>query len=209
MRFRIIVTDVTDYGSKHHCVAGWDTLGKRMVRPEPAPQQFWSKSFVGPKSVFWPGHVVEFEADIPTNQPYPHATEDVVVRSDSLPETTDKDRWALAKAVRDSISASLDVLFGGKMLRQNRSAYIPVGSKSRSLGAVEISRKDLQFSQRGWDGRPPKLRAAIAKERLDLGVTSTILRRTFSTGGVEAVEQLLSKAAKLHLRIGLARPFQD
>src|SRR5581483_9404947 len=184
MRFRFVVTEVTDYGNNHHCVAGWDLVAKRMVRPEPGAQEFWPKNFVGPKSVFWPGHVVEFEADVPANQPYPHATEDVIVRSGSLPKTVVKDRWALARAVRDSVSATLNMVFDGKMVRLNRSAYIPAGSKCRSLGAVEISRRDLQLSQRRWGDGPPKLRATIVNERLNLGVTSTTLRRTFFDGGV-------------------------
>jgi hypothetical protein len=80
-------------------------------------------------------------------------------------------------------------------------------TKCPSLGAIEINRDDLKLLQKRWEDGPPKLRVVIAKEQLDLGVTSTILRKAFSTGGLPAVERLVPKKAKLHLRMGLARPF--
>jgi hypothetical protein len=171
---------------------------------------FWRSSRgSGHDRIFWPGHVVEFEGTVPTKQPYPHASEDVVVERESLRKSGDKGQRVLAGAVGDSVVANLNVLFGRSLQRQNRSAYVPLGTKCPSLGAIEINRKDLQFSQKRWNDKPAKLRAILAKEQLDLSVTSTILRGTFSTGGVHAVEQSLPKEGKLHLRMGLARPFGD
>jgi hypothetical protein len=40
MAYRIIVTEVTNYGNLY-CVAGWDLEQNAMVRPEPAPASFW------------------------------------------------------------------------------------------------------------------------------------------------------------------------
>lgn len=129
-----------------------------------------------------------------------------MVKLESLQKTGDKGR-TLVGAVRDSVAPNLKVLFGRNLQRQNQSAYVLLGTKCPSLGAIEINRNDLKFLQKRWEDKPPKLRAVLAKEQLDLSVTSTILHRTFSTGGVQAVERLLPKGGKLHLRMGLARPF--
>jgi hypothetical protein len=121
-----------------------------MVRPEPAPQEFWPAKYIGRDRIFWPGHVVEFEATKPPNQPHPHATEDVVVKLESLQKTGDKGR-TLVGAVRDSVAPNLKVLFGRNLQRQNQSAYVLLGTKCPSLGAIEINRNDLKFLQKRWE----------------------------------------------------------
>jgi hypothetical protein len=136
--------------------------------------------------------VVEFEATKPANQPYPHATEDVVVTLESLQKIGDKGR-TFARAVRDSVVPNLQALFNRNLQRRNRSAYVLLDTKCPSLGAIEINRDDLKLLQKRWEDGPPKLRVVIAKEQLDLGVTSTILRKAFSTGGLPAVERLVPK----------------
>jgi hypothetical protein len=168
MRYRVIVTDVTDYGDMH-CVAGWDLLTERMVRPEPAPQSFWPAMYVGPEQIFWPGHVVEFEADLPRDQPLPHATEDVVVRRDTLQRVDRIGLGDLASRVADSVNADLETLFAGNLVLAGSSASVPAGSNCRSLGAIELDRASLQLSEINRDGRR-KLRALIVgAERTVLG----------------------------------------
>jgi len=207
MRFKIIVTDITDYGADLHCVAGWDLLGKQMVRPEPAPRQFWPQRFVGADQVFWPGSVVEFEGDAPKDQTYPHATEDVVVQLGSLNRTHVIDLPTLPAAVAGSVAPNIEKLFAGQLRRNGWKGYVPLGSKCNSLGGIELKRADLEFREDQWQDDPPKLRAIVSK--VNLSVTSTVLRAAFSSGGVEEVERLLPNQGTVHVRIGLARPFGD
>lgn len=84
--YELIITDVTCYGSLY-CVAGWDRLSGRMVRPEPSTadprneaSRFWGDSFAGPGRAFCVGNIVQFDANpAPGTSAFPHATEDCVV----------------------------------------------------------------------------------------------------------------------------------
>ena len=88
--YEIVVTDVTCYGSLF-CVAGWDRVSNRMIRPEPPgasakmeSSRFWDGQTVGPGKTLSIGNVVRFVAGpaLPDFL-FPHATEDRIVDLDA------------------------------------------------------------------------------------------------------------------------------
>jgi hypothetical protein len=209
MPYRVVITDVTDYGDLH-CVAGWDLSSERMVRPEPAPQSFWPGANVGPGQIFWPGHIVEFEGDLPRGQPLPHATEDVVVRRGTLQRVDRIGMADLASEIAGSVNADLETLFAENLVLNGSSAHVPAGSNCRSLGAIEIDRASLRFSETNWNGRR-KLRGLIEGAEvggaMNFGITATRYRAAFLSEGLAAASALLSANGRIHVRIGLSRPF--
>lgn len=207
MRYQVIITDVTDYGPQH-CVAAWDVVAQRMVRLEPGPASFWGKQFVGPDCPLWPGHIVEFEAIVPANQPYPHATEDIVVTVNTLRQVDAIELSNLPGQVAGSVAITLPAIFRGLLRVVRSSAFVPVGSNCPSLGAIEIARASIMFSERIWDGRR-KLRAHYRynDSNLNLGITSSELRNAFFAGGLAGVGCTLPQQGRIHVRIGLSRPF--
>jgi hypothetical protein len=208
MRCKVIITDVTDYNDLH-CVAGWDRNAKRMVRPEPAKQSFWAKKYVGPGQLFWPGHVVEFEGD-PAGPPYPHATEDVVVKIETLKKVGTAE---VPSEVIGSVAESLQALFSHKLVLGLKSAHVPLDVECSSLGAIVVDRKRVTLIERKNEKGQRKLRAylrdAADGKTLDLSVTSTVHREALLRKGFTAAEDLLPKAGDVHLRIGLARPWPN
>jgi putative nucleic acid modification protein with dual OB domain len=211
MHFRIIVTDVTDFGSDHHCIAGWDVSSRRMIRPEPAPASspvpasFWPAAHVGPDSIFWAGHVVEFEGDILADQALPHATEDVLVRPTTIRLIERVDVAELPSLVAGSVAPDLDALFSGQLARMGSTPHVPAGANCRSLGGIEIDRAMLTLSVDRWDEN--KLRGMIRGPNVNLKVPATTVRRAFLEGGLPAAQALLPERGRIQVRIGLSRPF--
>ncbi len=205
MAFRVAITDVTNYGPQY-CVAGWDIDQGVMIRPEPAPASFWDHRFVGANLPFWPGHVVGFDGVRPANQPYPHATEDVVVAIQTLKLLDTITIQNLSQQVSGSVSQDLDQVFRGSLKANSTSAYIPVGTNCPSLGAIELLRTDIKFAEKTTPAGGKKLRCIVPYKgrQMNFGVTSDQLRTDWKTGGLIALNNTLTYQ-RIHSRMGLAR----
>lgn len=216
--YEIIVTDVTCYGNLY-CVAGWDCRAAAMVRPEPSganpaveSSRFWDGRFAGPGKLFSVGNVVQFDAAAPpANFPFPHATEDKILMAGTptailhqlqLPQ--------VVQAVAGGVSPSLSAAFDGALVRAaSEKAYVPSGHVGRSLGAVEVAPGRITLYEDTFNPAKPKLRALINERnaRYDLSITADAARSRWKTGGLAALQADLQASGRVHLRLGLSRPF--
>jgi hypothetical protein len=219
-QYEILVTDVTCYGDLY-CVAGWDRVTGMMIRPEPfgansasEVSRFWDASFAGPGRVFSIGNIVRFEAaNPPQDFPFPHRTEDrivdqsmtpVVVATLTIPQ--------LEAAIAAKVSPSLQSSFGGALARDvSGKASVPAGHRTHSLDSVQIAPENIEFHQTKFQNKPPKLRARITQSGIiyDLPVTADAARRRWLAGGVSGLQADANACRRIHVRIGLSRPFAD
>jgi hypothetical protein len=136
MQFRILVTDVTRYGTLY-CVAGWDLERGSMVRPEPnsanqhdESSRFWNAEVAGPGRALDARNVVTFEAEMPpATFPYPHASEDrIVVKGGTMHPSGAATIGEMRQAVSGGISGSVRAAFDGGLQRWNNGkASVPEG----------------------------------------------------------------------------------
>ena len=209
MPYRVVITEVTDFGASLHCVAGWDLDAGRMVRPEPGPAAFWQKAYVGPGSVFWPSHEVSFEADRP-NPPteFPHLTEDLVVRLNTLNRVRVMPAAEFSQLALQISAPSVGAAYGGA-LQVGAKPYVVPGTQCPSLGGVTLPIQSVNFYTDQYRDKPPKLRAMVVDglATYDLSITSSELRALHRAGGLAAVRAQFANATRIHLRVGLAREF--
>jgi hypothetical protein len=215
--YEIIVTDVTCYGSLY-CVAGWDRISNRMIRPEPPEanaqdeaSRFWNSNYAGPGRLFAVGNVVRFAAaDALPNFLFPHATEDRIVdMGKQLQVLETHDPAAMVQAVAAGTSGSLTLAFDGALIRTgSRKAYVPTGNRGRSLGAIEILPADITFFEYQWNNEKPKLRARVtsAGQIYDLSVPAEAARARWQSAGLAALKADVSASTRVHIRTGLSRP---
>jgi hypothetical protein len=213
--YEVIITDVTRYGQTLYCVAGWDRNAGRMFRPEPPnsdpnteASRFWSADYVGKDKVFWVGNVVRMSASRPPPTfPFPHATEDRVITPGSAFTVLNKlECPQIVQALAPGISPSLPVVFGGGLIQASSgTAYVPAGHIGSSLGAVEKTPSDVEV----FENNKSKLRATIQDggEEYDLGITADALITRWKASGLRALAADLKESKKVHIRVGLSRPF--
>lgn len=111
---------------------------------------------------------------------------------------------------RAGLSASLQDVFGGNLVRAwSTKAYVAADLKISSLGAVEVSPGDVSLHETISDKGVRKLRAIVTDGQItyDLAVTADAVLRDWQRSGLRAVRAQLARSRKLHLRIGLSRPF--
>jgi hypothetical protein len=115
----------------------------------------------------------------------------------------------VAKAVTVGLSTSLKEAFGGALVRAASSkAYVPAGHNGPSLGAIEITPDQLSFYEDNANSKS-KLRALITDGgiKYDLSIPADAARTRWKTGGLTALRVDLQAASRVHVRVGLARPF--
>jgi hypothetical protein len=196
--YEIIVTDVTCYGNLY-CVAGWDRLSSRMIRPEPAgansrdeASRFWNWQYAGPQKTFAVGNVVQLQANDPLPDfLFPHATEDRIVDMGSPMQVLEMlSPAAMVQAVATGTASSLPPAFDNALVRVNSKAYVPTGNRGRSLGAIEIPPSDIIFFEHQWRDENPKLRARVtsAGRVYDLSVPAEAARTRWRSAGLAALK---------------------
>jgi hypothetical protein len=205
MTYQVMITEVTLYG-KLRCVAGYDLNLDRMVRPEPAAASFWDAVVCGENTTFHPGHIVEFTGNVPATAP-PHQTEDVVVtnRPRKVAVMTPADFRAILESTEKFSAGSV---FGDCLIIEGVRAYVPAGAACGSLACMVLLAKNLHFHAEEYDGRRT-LRATlpVGGQTVQLSVAAKALKQPFLNHGLQAPIDLLKGAKRLHVRLGLARPF--
>lgn len=216
--YKILVTDVTEFGELF-CVAGWDLLSGRMVRPEPpgtsanaVAGRFWTAEHVGADKVFSVGNVVTCQGvNAPKGFSYPHATEDVVLDAGSMINVVSRETLAAtAGMVAGSVSQTLAAVYdGGLARRANGKAYVSKDHNGRSLGAIEIASDALQFHENRYKPDKPKLRSWVTVGGIsyDIPVTAVAAHQRWRKDGLAALTADAANAGRIHLRMGLARPW--
>jgi len=218
-RYELIITDVTCYDTLY-CVAGWDVGRKCMIRPEPPDMQinreasrFWGEAWVGPNKFFAVGHQVRFHAyPPPCDSPPPHVREDrvfqrsgsTVVRKHSVADT--------ARMVAGGVSFELANTFGGLLRRSSSGkAYVKVTKPIGSLDAIDIGAGQISFQTETNKKGRLQLRAIITERdaRYNFSVPAHAAIVRFRAAGIAGLEDDARRSAKIHVRLGLARPFPD
>lgn len=198
---RIIVSDVTYMHGDAICVAGWSETDQRMIRPLQSAGQHWPKEMAG-QDRFWPGNVIEFApSDKRNSRGLPHRNEDTIVRG--MPRVIDQiEAWELADRLQPSESPSVHALFRNH-LQSDR--WVEAGRDCPSLGAVCVATRHVSiFSDYG----KPRCRFSDAVgAAFEFAVSSKIVRDAWDEGGAERVAALYETAPYVHLRIGLASPW--
>jgi hypothetical protein len=206
-KHRLLITEITDYGTLH-CVAGWDLALGKMIRPEPSPGGFWSAEYVSDGRHFRRGAVVELFArspDPPTE--YPHRTEDRVVVG-AINQLEMMPAAERNRILASTTSPDLDTLFDGHLQVEKSKGYIGRGVQCRSLGGIEVDARQFDVFEDTYKDKT-KLRCRLWHRGFVLVPTlpSTLARETWHRDGLAPIRSGLSAAKRLHLRIGLARAF--
>jgi hypothetical protein len=204
MPIPIIVTDVTYMDGGSFCVAGWCEPENRMVRPLRPRGEHWPVEAIHPDGL-WPGNVVEIvPSSVRTTRGKPHSYEDVIIQG--TPRLVGRvEHTALGSRLEPSESPSVDGLFQ-QQLRDHR--WVQAGAECPSLGAVRIATGSPWFYANNFG----KLRCSFtdpAGGQYDFAVSAKIIRDAWENGGAETVRALHGGAAALHLRIGLAHPWNN
>lgn len=222
--YRLAITEVTRYGDLY-CVAGWDLDRRAMVRPEPPgatnanpPSRFWSSQYAGAGKAFEVGNVVRLgDAGLPPMDfPWPHRTEDViVVGGSSINIEGAVGEEELAQAVQGSVEPTVRAVFDQGLVRAwngagSTKAYVVEGHQGRSLGAVELLPNRIRFVEDAFNPAKPQLRAHLQDGLVtyNFSVTSDVLKGLWKAQGLDAVKALRDDCEKVHVRVGLARPFE-
>lgn len=205
----VLITDVTEMGSGVYCVAGWDVAANRMVRPLPGGSN-WPTALLVQHGIV-SGTTIQVAPKGIANGIFPHRTEDTAVDLSSIQPTNGVfSDWLGASAPQ--VAADLNVGFGGNLkwnsvwngVRQGVHTLPRV--QCSSLVAVRIPKANLSFSEAFG-----KLKATLndGMASYQLTVSSKVLKEAWRNGGLAAVNGALPARDELHVRVGLARPYDD
>lgn len=205
----LLITDVTEMAGDVYCVAGWDVAANRMVRPLPGGSN-WPAGLLGQHGIV-AGRVVRVEPRGGPNGAFPHRTEDTPI--DRATITTANGLFSDWLGVSAPATASdLNAGFAG-LLRWNKEwngvrqgVHTQPGAQCSSLVAVRVPRTAISFAE-VFD----KLKATLddGSAKYQLTVSSRALKEAWRAGGLVALHNALPARGEFHIRVGLARPFDD
>jgi len=190
-----------------------------MIRPEPSTanvvaeaSRFWTDEYAGPGKFFAVGNRVRFDAaSAPANFPFPHATEDrIFVAGNNSEIIGQMTTGQIAQAVASGVSASLEEAFGGQLHRAySGKAHVVAGTRTCSLDAIEVEPASISFYEDNPSPGKRRLRALIDQDgvKYDFSVPADAARSRFLAGGVAALEGDAQASQRIHVRLGLCRPF--
>ena len=192
----VVITDVTNMSKGFYCVAGWSQNEQRMIRPlnDIFGHQHWSDDLVH-KDLLHPGNQIEICPSIKVSQrKLPHRIEDTYLRG--RPTLIKKlDFKELTTIVSDSVYPSLTQLFGEELVDQK---YIHAGCGLRSLGGLVVSPKNVSFEKKYGN---------YYCKFLDNDKTTYTFKITSKFINDNGLSELLVSKTDLHIRIGLANPW--
>jgi hypothetical protein len=146
-----------------------------------------------------------------SNGIFPHRTEDTSIDQASIAVSNGVfSDWLGASAPQ--VEASLSAGFGGH-LQWNKEwngvkqgVHIYPGVQCSSLIAVGIPKENLSFTESFG-----RLKATLddGSDGYQFTVSSKVLKESWRAGGLAAVNNALPARDEFHVRIGLARPFDD
>ena len=179
-----------------------------MIRPLPAGAN-WTAALLDQNGV-QPGAKIDVSpSNVPPNGVYPHLTEDLYIDSggtalvgqgpgigfgQGAPPTSPTLQDAYANHVRNNS------IWKGAF----KGTHVLAGTQCRSLWGIRVDRKDLRFVEE-FDVLRGLLNDGTA--RYNLPVSSSALKTLWREGGVASIVRSLPRAGQLHVRVGLARPF--
>jgi hypothetical protein len=208
----LVVTEVTEMHHDNYCVAGWDGAETRMVRPLPNRAN-WPAILLAAHNV-QPGAIIRVRPVGEANSIYPHKTEDMPIDGAAITlVSAGPQPWFGPGA--PPLASSLAAAFGravqttGTWQRSKKGAYVKKDTPVSSLAALMVSRPNLEFFEDDYQGTK-SLRAYMtdSEAKYILPVVARNLRELYRSKGVAAVNQSLPASEDLHVRVGLARPWE-
>lgn len=206
----ILITDLTLMKSGGMlCVAGWCADEACMVRPLPGGHH-WSRELIAQLDIR-PGVTIRVQPTGASTREYPHRTEDRPVNPSAI--------QVIARGFDDwfapggpNASPSIEAAFNRNIQWNSefRSVYqgvhIAPGLHCPSLVGININRRRLELVEEF-----NSLKAAIndGSRTYKLKVSSKTLGDAWSSGGVAAATAALPRRELLHVRLGLAHPYED
>jgi hypothetical protein len=207
---RLVITDLTEMHGGNYCVAGWDPEAERMVRPLPNGAN-WTVGLLQQHGIA-PGLPIDV---VPTGQQhpseFPHRTEDMPVDRESIQHANAGPiNWFAANA--PLAYGTVSDAFAGRVAHNSiwnnvrQGVYIQIGTQVGSLSAVRLPRNAVQFVEE-FD----KLKVVLndGSVRYKLAVSSVALKTAWRHGGIGAMRQALPGSQLFHIRLGLARAFDN
>jgi hypothetical protein len=202
----LLITDVTEMGGDTYCVAGWNITGNRMVRPLPNGSN-WSAALLRQHGIVAGSKIVVPKGA--SNGIFPHRTEDTPINPASIQTFNGVfSDWLGGSAPQ--VAPDLETGFA-KLLKWNKvwngvrqGVHTLPRAQCNSLISVRTPKAKLSFSEVFG-----KLKATIddGSASYQLTVSSKVLKEAWRAGGLAAVNSALPQRAELHVRVGLARPF--
>jgi len=210
MVLRLLITEVTDIHPGTYCVAGWDPVGRRMVRPLPDGVH-WPRSLIEAVGVT-PGMTIAVAPNrIRTRGDYPHRTEDLPIDLSPLERVaTAAVNWFGPDV--PPLAATLNEAFGGMVRRTSlwrghrRGAHVASGARTCSLHGLRVPSRSLSFIEQY---EHPRALLRDEEARYSLPVAGHALRAIWRSDGIAAMRRALPFDTDLHVRLGLARGFGD
>jgi hypothetical protein len=205
----LLITDVTEMSGGNYCVAGWDIAAKRMVRPLPNGSN-WTAALLEQHGLV-AGTSIQVTPRGASNGIFPHRTEDTPIDPASIKASKKVfSDWLGASAPQ--VAASLNVGFGGHFQWNSewngvrQGVYILPRVQCSSLVAVRVPKSNLSFSEAF-----SKLKATLddGSDSYQFTVSSKVLKEAWRNGGLVAVDNALPARKEFHIRVGLARPYDD
>ena len=211
---QVIITDLTEMNTGNYCVAGLDWERQRMVRLLTRLGGNWTNLNVG-QTGLWHRRLVQFQqVVIPPGGAFPHATEDTRINENSMQVLPRPSHWRAT--ILQSESPNIDAVFGD-LLNQaifgqlRKSPWLPPGAVCASLGAVRAEAANFRFYEDDFNPDKIKLRCQFTKagSRFDLPVSSYRLRMRWRQIGVSQMNEKQGDFGQVHVRVGVARPFNN
>ncbi|MCL2538087.1 MAG: hypothetical protein FWE52_01240 [Alphaproteobacteria bacterium] len=196
----IIISDITNMKEKF-CIAGWD-IGELRMKRLLIDRGYWDEANLAKlKGHSW---IVIHNEVLKEPRDWPHRTEDVNVDLNTLQikESYSKGK-DIALRVRASVSDNISSIFNNKV---KENSYILKSTKCPSLGAIDLPAENVEFVIENG-----KLRANIIDndgKKYCLKVSCKHIRDIFEDSkNIETLNKSVLSVGRIHLRIGLARPF--
>jgi hypothetical protein len=198
----IIITDVTDMAGGHICVAGWFPEEGRMVRPLHFNGHPHWDAELAKDDLFSPGNVITVQpSGLGPTRGLPHSTEDLLIIGNPTLHSR-MNHNEMAEAVSGSVYGSVRDLFGPTLERK----FVPEQTGLRSLGAIELSTSNrMKFYDNG--NKVTFWFVDDEDQSYSLTISCRALKKVFFEEGVAGLDRLKSGARKVHVRIGLANPW--
>jgi len=205
----LIVTDVTEMSADTLCLAGWDSKQRRMVRPLPGGHH-WPRTLVAQLGIA-PGQSIDCELlGTRTTGTYPHRSEDTPVDTGSIRNLSKSEISWFGDDAPPTVD-TLQAAFEGHVQHTRiwngarKGVFVTEGTITPSLNAVRVPSRQFSFTVDG------KLRAVLqdGDARYDLPVVSHLLLEKYRERGLGILNGMLSGVGDLHVRVGLARPWEE
>lgn len=198
----------------NYCVAGWDWERRLMVRLLTRYGGNWTNLHVG-QTGLWHRRLVQFQpVTLPSDGAFPHATEDTRIDETSMQIFPRAQHWRTT--ILQSESPNIDAVFGGLLSRGilgqiRKSPCLPKVAQCASLGAVRAEAADFRFYEDSYNPDKLKLRCQFntGGSLFDLPVSSYRLCLRWRQIGVDQMNKRQGAFGQVHVRVGVARPFNN